>query len=84
MRTFEAVSYTHLDVYKRQFEHRLAGSPIRRIGHTRWLRNIAIALGNATPSPSVLGALRSRLDHPSSLVREHVTWAVAKIESETP
>ena len=81
----DSSSLTELFVWsEEEFEHRLAGSPIRRIGHTRWLRNIAVALGNATPSPSVLGALRSRLDHPSSLVREHVTWAVAKIESETP
>ena len=58
------------------FDERLAGSAIRRIGHERWLRNIAVALGNAPPSPAVREALRSRADHPSALVREHVAWAL--------
>ena len=60
------------------FNERLAGSPIRRIGHVRWLRNIAVALGNAPASASVSEALASRADHPSALVREHVTWALAR------
>jgi epoxyqueuosine reductase len=60
------------------FNERLAGSPIRRIGHERWLRNIAVALGNAAPSPAVRAALAARADHPSALVREHVTWALAR------
>jgi epoxyqueuosine reductase len=60
------------------FEQRLAGSPIRRIGHERWLRNIAIALGNAPPSSAVREALSERLSHPSALVREHVQWALAQ------
>ena len=54
------------------------GSAIRRIGHERWLRNIAVALGNAPGSPEVLAALRARTDHPSALVREHVAWALAQ------
>jgi len=58
------------------FNERLAGSPIRRIGHERWLRNIAVALGNAPPSPAIQAALDARLDHPSALVREHVAWAL--------
>jgi len=58
------------------FYERLAGSPIRRIGHERWLRNIAVALGNAPPSPGIKTALNGRLDHPSELVREHVAWAL--------
>jgi epoxyqueuosine reductase len=56
------------------------GSPIRRIGHERWLRNIAVALGNALHKqhdPQVRAALQSRADHPSALVREHVAWALA-------
>ena len=61
-----------------EFNARLAGSPIRRIGHERWLRNIAVALGNAPPSPTIEAALRMRLDHPSELVREHVAWALAR------
>ncbi|MFZ3042183.1 MAG: tRNA epoxyqueuosine(34) reductase QueG [Thiobacillus sp.] len=60
------------------FSERLAGSPIRRIGHERWLRNIAVALGNAPPSPEIQAALGAQLDHPSALVREHVAWALAR------
>lgn len=61
-----------------EFSERLAGSAIRRIGHVRWLRNIAVALGNAPPSPEIEAALNARLDHPSELVREHVAWALAR------
>jgi epoxyqueuosine reductase len=61
-----------------QFAARHAGSAIRRIGHVRWLRNIAVALGNAPTSPEVVAALRARADHPSALVREHVGWALAR------
>ena len=60
------------------FEARLAGSPIRRIGHERWLRNLAVALGNAPFAPAIIAALMARLDHPSELVREHVRWALAR------
>jgi len=66
-----------------EFNTRLAGSPIRRIGHERWLRNIAVALGNAPKSPSIRAALRSRQDHPSALVREHVGWALAQHQERT-
>lgn len=66
------------------FKVRLAGSPIRRIGHDRWLRNIAVALGNASPNDEVLDALRSRADHPSALVREHVAWALARQNDAGP
>jgi epoxyqueuosine reductase len=61
-----------------QFLQRTEGSAIRRIGHERWLRNIAVALGNAPTSPALLESLRSRAQHPSSLVREHVHWALAQ------
>lgn len=61
-----------------EFEHRLEGSAIRRIGHERWLRNLAVGLGNAPTSPAVVAALESRRDHPSALVREHVTWALSR------
>ena len=63
---------------EKDFNERLAGSPIRRIGFERWLRNIAVALGNAATSDAVVGALRSRADHPSALVREHVAWALRR------
>jgi len=59
-----------------EFESRLAGSAIHRIGHERWLRNLAVGLGNAPRSDAVLGALYARSEHPSALVREHVAWAL--------
>ncbi len=61
-----------------EFEARHAGSAIRRIGHERWLRNIAVALGNAPTSASVVAALQARAEHPSALVREHVQWALRR------
>jgi epoxyqueuosine reductase len=61
-----------------QFLERLAGSSIRRIGYERWLRNLAVGLGNAPTSPSVVEALQARRDHASALVREHVAWALAR------
>jgi epoxyqueuosine reductase len=61
-----------------QFNHNLAGSAIRRIGYERWLRNIAVGLGNASTHPHILAALVSRINYPSSLVQEHVTWALAQ------
>ncbi len=57
---------------------RMEGSAIRRIGHECWLRNVAVALGNADTSPAIVAALRSRADHPSALVREHVAWALQR------
>ncbi|MBK5935222.1 tRNA epoxyqueuosine(34) reductase QueG [Halorhodospira halophila] len=60
------------------FLERTAGSAIRRIGHERWLRNLAVALGNTAPTPEVVEALGQRLNHPSALVREHVRWALAR------
>ncbi len=61
----------------RDFGDRLAGSAILRIGHLRWLRNLAVGLGNAPSRAEVIAALRVRADHPSALVREHVAWALA-------
>ena len=61
-----------------EFDARLAGSAIRRIGHVQWLRNIAVALGNAPSTPDVIYALQTQRDHPSSLVREHVGWALER------
>ncbi len=59
-----------------EFLTRTAGSAIRRIGHECWLRNIAVALGNASASEETVAALRARLNHPSQLVVEHVRWAL--------
>lgn len=61
---------------EREFEERMRGSPIYRIGYPRWSRNIAVALGNAPASPEVMGALSSRREDASPLVREHVQWAL--------
>ena len=60
---------------EQQFLQRMEGSPIRRIGHTRWLRNIAVALGNAPYDEKIPAALAEYENHPSELVREHVHWA---------
>ena len=58
------------------FLTRTEGSAIRRIGHQRWLRNIAIALGNAPSHNDILDALMRRQNDPSDTVREHVAWAI--------
>ncbi len=59
-----------------EFLEKTRGSPIRRIGHERWLRNLAVGLGNATGSEEILNELQAKSDHPSALVREHVQWAI--------
>jgi len=61
-----------------QFEKKLAGSAIHRIGYERWLRNLAIGLGNAPKSPAVVDVLKAREHHSSELVRGHVAWALAR------
>jgi len=59
-----------------EFMLKMQGSPIRRIGHESWLRNIAIALGNADSDGRIINALKQRIDHESDVVREHVQWAL--------
>ena len=61
---------------KQEFLDNTEGTAIRRIGYECWLRNLAVALGNAPSSAGIITALQERLDHPSALVREHVTWAL--------
>jgi epoxyqueuosine reductase len=61
-----------------EFLRRTEGSAIRRIGHRAWLRNLAVGLGNAPPSPAVRAALSARSGHGSELVREHVAWALKR------
>ena len=61
-----------------EFRTRMEGSAIRRIGYERWLRNLAVGLGNAPRSTDVVAALERRRDDPSPLVREHVAWALAR------
>jgi epoxyqueuosine reductase len=67
-----------------EFLRRTEGSPIRRAGHERWLRNIAVALGNAPTTPATLEALQSRQQHASAVVREHVQWALQRHERRLP
>ena len=61
-----------------EFDQRTRGSAVRRVGYEGWLRNIAVALGNAPTSGKVVAALRQREYHPTALVKEHVAWALAQ------
>ena len=69
-----------------EFLQRTEGSPIRRIGHVRWLRNVAVAIGNALAAlpaeddrrAALRDALRAHAEHPSAIVREHVDWALRR------
>ena len=61
-----------------EFRQRMAGSPILRIGYERWLRNLAVGLGNAPRSARAVAALRLRAQDASALVREHVAWALGR------
>jgi epoxyqueuosine reductase len=73
----DAISLVELFLWSEQdFLHYTEGSAIRRIGYQQWLRNVAVALGNAPSSPEVTDALISRQDDCSDLVREHVQWAL--------
>lgn len=65
-----------------EFLQSFAGSPIRRLGHERWLRNMAVALGNSPPNEERLACLKKLADHPSELVREHAQWAWKKATGE--
>jgi len=65
-----------------EFLDRTAGSAIRRTGYEGWLRNIAVALGNAPTQPEVIAALNGKRNHPSDLVREHVRWALAQHQGD--
>ncbi|MFQ5994226.1 MAG: tRNA epoxyqueuosine(34) reductase QueG [Acidiferrobacterales bacterium] len=76
-RDLDAPQLTELFGWSEQeFSARTQGSAIRRIGYEGWLRNIAVALGNAPTSDAVIVALQRRQDHPSVIVREHVCWAL--------
>jgi epoxyqueuosine reductase len=62
-----------------EWSRRTEGSPLRRPGYEGWLRNIAVALGNGPSTAVAVAALRSRAEHPSALVREHVEWALRRL-----
>lgn len=67
------------------FLRRTEGSPIRRIGHARWQRNIAVAMGNALrqgDDPAIRAALNGQAQHPDATVREHVAWALAQAPAQ--
>lgn len=66
-----------------EFKQKMAGSAIYRIGYTQWLRNIAVGLGNAASTPTVITALTARKDDESELVREHVDWALGRHQTLT-
>ena len=76
-----------LDWTEDDFLKRTEGGPIRRIGHERWLRNVAVSMGNALHAAcpedakhAMQAALKRRAEHPSALVREHVAWALQPLE----
>ena len=72
---------TPIDLFawtEQEFLDRTEGSAIRRTGYESWLRNLAVALGNAPRSDLVIAALQARCDHPSAIVREHVQWALLR------
>jgi len=66
------------------FKEKLAGSAIYRIGHEQWLRNIAVALGNAPGSAEAVAVLQARAQDSSLLVREHVQWALQQQNGKLP
>ena len=66
---------------EKTFLNKTEGTAIRRIGHERWLRNLAVGLGNAPTSERVIGALEARREDPSEMVREHVAWALTQHRS---
>ncbi|MDG1249948.1 MAG: tRNA epoxyqueuosine(34) reductase QueG [Gammaproteobacteria bacterium] len=66
-----------------EFLKNTEGSAMRRIGHEQWLRNIAVALGNAVSSDEVIQALQARLDYPSAMVQEHISWAIAQHQTSS-
>ncbi len=60
-----------------EFLRNTEGSAIRRIGYSRWLRNLAVGLGNADYEPRIVAALRQRLPQPNPILQEHIEWALA-------
>ena len=67
-----------------EFLERTAGSAIRRAGYLKWLRNIAVALGNAPTTEDIVQALNTRMDYPDETVREHVLWALEQHGAVNP
>ena len=65
-----------------EFLSHTEGSAIRRIGHIRWLRNIAVALGNGPTNENVIAALQHKMRHDSELLREHIAWALGRLSKD--
>ncbi|MFN5702940.1 MAG: tRNA epoxyqueuosine(34) reductase QueG, partial [Gammaproteobacteria bacterium] len=63
-----------------EFLQRTEGSAIRRTGYINWLRTLAVALGNAEPTPAHREALRGKCSHDDAIVREHAEWALQRLE----
>jgi len=66
-----------------EFESRFEGSPIRRIGHEAFIRNVAVALGNGPADPEAIAALQLRCHDPSALIAEHARWALERLSAAT-
>ena len=66
------------------FLSKTEGTPIRRAGHERWLRNIAVALGNAPYNKKIISALNEKLNIESELVKEHLHWAITQQIQKEP
>jgi len=66
------------------FLRNMEGSAIRRIGYDCWLRNIAVALGNAPATPEIINALKSRFNDVSEMVQEHIRWALDRLTTNRP
>lgn len=66
-----------------EFQQKMAGSAIYRIGYTQWLRNIAVGLGNSPSTPQVIAVLKTRENEANLLVREHVIWALNQHQNRT-
>lgn len=69
---------------EKDFDQKLQGSPIRRIGYPSWMRNLAVALGNADSSPQIQAALAQKLGEVSDLVDEHILWALEQQKQPRP
>ena len=78
---FDAPQLVELFLWQEdEFLKKTEGSPIRRIGHERWLRNIAVALGNGSKTKEIVQVLQHRSNHSSALVQEHAQWALKNID----
>lgn len=64
-----------------EFKEKTAGTPIKRIGYERWLRNIAVALGNSKKTNEIIKTLQTNLTHQSDLVKEHIIWSLKKLNT---